>query len=163
MRRADRHHQHTEFGVEPADADFGQPLVQHRDQPVVLAEHIGLSHGQTAAGDLSGDVDAGVVGVGQQERRDHRIRREHVSQAGRIQLAERDPHAKAGPHEANPIGDGPGIGRRPWICAAVRGQHQGRHDACNPHSVFDSPCQRPLRGSAPSTDFAVHGAQPIDG
>ena len=45
----------------------------------------------------------------------------------------------------------------------MRGQDKVRHEACNPHSVLDSPCQRPLRASAPSTGFAVHGAQPIDG
>ena len=163
MRRADRHHQHTQLRVERADSQLGKPLVQHGHQPIVLAEHVGLSHGHTATRDLSGDVDAGVVGVGQQQRGDHRTRPEHVNQAWSVQLAERDTHAQAGPHEANLIGDGPGIGRRPWICAAMRGQHQGGHDACNPHSVFDSPCQRPLRGSAPSATFAVQGAQPIDG
>ena len=163
MRRPDRHHQHTKLRVARADSQVGQPLVQHGYQPVVLAEYVGLSHGGTAARDLAGDVDACVVGVGQQERGDHRIRRDDINQAWRVQVAERDTHAEARPHEANLIGHATGIGGRSWIGAAMRGQHQGSHDACSPHSVLDSPCQRPLRGSAPSTGLAVQGAQPIDG
>jgi len=31
-----------------------------------------------------------------------------------------------------------------------------------PHSVFERPAQRPDRGSAPGSTFAVHGQQPID-
>ena len=48
-------------------------------------------------------------------------------------------------------------------CAVSTSLGACAHEACNPHSVLASPCQRPLRGSVPSTGLAVHGAQPIDG
>ena len=34
---------------------------------------------------------------------------------------------------------------------------------CSPHSILPVPAHRPLRGSAPGSGLAVHGAQPIDG
>lgn len=88
---------------------------------------------------------------------------EHLDQAWRILLTKRHPYVKARPQASQAARHRPRIGRRPGIRAAVRRQHECRHEACSPHSVLASPCHRPLRGSAPSAGLAVHGAQPIDG
>jgi len=73
------------------------------------------------------------------------------------------PARRGGPYTPHPRGDRLRVGRRPWVRTSVRGQHQRSHEACSPHSVLFSPCQRPLRASAPSTGLVVQGAQPIDG
>ena len=57
--------QHAQFGIACADSQLGQPLVHDGDQPVVLAKYIGLAQANVAAGELTGNVDPRVVGIGQ--------------------------------------------------------------------------------------------------
>src|SRR5581483_1297445 len=119
----------------------------------------------TRVSDLLRDIDPGVVGVCQQQGDYHDVafaRCEHVRQSRLILLAKSNAHYEVRPHALDQHRDGARIGGRAWIGTAVGGQYQGGHDACNPHSVFDRPCQRPLRGSAPASGLAVQGAQPID-
>ena len=113
-----------------------------------------------------------MKGVGQQHRNHHGPAaatsdvRENVTDERLGLLQERGVHVEAGAQPTDPPRERVGDGRGPGIRAAVGGEDQGvlvRHDACSPHSVFVWPAQRPLRGSAPSTGFAVHGAHPMDG
>ena len=95
IRRADRHHEHTERVVEPGNPQLGQSLTQHRNQTGVFAERFGLSHTVTGAAprDLGGDIDAGMVGVRQQQGSHDRLAGtpvEHVDQVRSVDLAERD-------------------------------------------------------------------------
>ena len=150
-----------------ADAQLGQSLDAARDTSRSSSPSTSACRTVTTQLRRSArDVDAGVVGVGQQQRSDHRCvgaPAEHVGQARRIQLAERD------------------IGRRGLAAAQRTGRRRPAHwpptadPRCRVRSArgwsrgvqpafgLGQPCQRPLRGSAPSTGLAVHGAQPIDG
>ena len=145
------------------------------DQPIVLAEHVGLAGVDAGLGDHRGDIDPSVIGVGQKQR-DHdcapRQSGKHITQVRKVLLAERDSHVERRTQPARAFGDRMRRRRGPRVRAAVCRQDECRaglggsepsHEACSPHSVFDKPAQRPLRGSAPSTGLAVHGAHPIDG
>ena len=142
-----------------------EALTQDVNEPVVLTEDVSLPRSGTRFTDHRGDVDAGVIRIREKQRHDHCIARrgrEHISEIGRVLLAERHPHVDIASNSSDGLRYLVCRCRRSRIGAAVRRQKKC-HDACKPHSVFDSPAQRPLRGSAPSTGFAVHGAQPIDG
>lgn len=142
-----------------------QALAQHMDQPLILAEHLGLPGVDAGFGDQRRDVHAGVVRAGQQQRHhDGAVgqRREDLAKVRRILLTERDVNLHLGPQQPDGVRDAASVGRRPRVGTAVCGQDE-HQDACNPHSVLARPCQRPLRGSAPSIGFAVQGAHPIDG
>ena len=136
------------------------------DQPIVLAEHVGLPDVDARFGDHRGDIDPRVIGVGQKQR-DHdcapRQRGKHIAQVRKVLLAERDSHVERRAQPTRAVGDR--TRRSPRTsgprCRAPSGPSS--HEACSPHSVFDNPAQRPLRGSAPSTGLDVHGAHPIDG
>ena len=132
---------------------------------LILAKYVGLPCGATRFADHRGDVDASVIRVREKQRHDDRIAGrggEHISEIGGVLLAERHPHVDIASHPSDGVRHLVRRCRRSRIGAAVRRQNEC-HDACKPHSVFERPAQRPLRGSAPSTGFAVHGAQPIDG
>ena len=170
VRRADGDDDHAEAVVVRRHPGLGQSLPHHRQQRGILAQHLGLLHRDAGVLDHRGDVDPGVKGVGQQERHHDGIAvqvGQHVAQARAGSLEKRGTDVEPRPKSANAARHGMRHRRRPWVDAAVgrkyqRGKRQC-HEACNPHSVLDCPDQRPLRGSAPSTGFAVHGAQPIDG
>lgn len=135
-------------------------------QPLILAQDVGLADPGTRVRDQRGDVHPRVVGAGQQEGGDDGIvghPGQHIAQVRRVVFAKRHPHIEFRRHPTQMTGHRLHVGGRPRICAAVRGQNERSHDACSPHSTLAVPCQRPLRGSAPSTGLAVHGAQPIDG
>ena len=192
--RADRHHEHAHAAVERADPQLDEPLTQHR-RP---ADRLRRARRPAAPGDWRrsaaiwrGDVDAGMVGVGQQERshdgccgtplststrcgvfssqkasrasRPGRMRATRPATA-RALAADRGSLLPWAVSTSTVIGAAlPASGRCPHLIASLCIVAGAGHDACSPHSVLDSPCQRPLRGSAPSTTFAVQGAHPIDG
>ena len=164
-RRAHRDDEHAETVVVRGHPDLGQPLPQHRQQRGILTENPGPRHRGPRLLDHRRDVGPGVVRVGQKERNHDAVAGhtdQYVAKVRRVLLEKRRPDVQPGPQPPDPAGHRVCHRRRARVGAAVGGQYQG-HDACNPHSVFDRPAQRPLRGSAPSTGFAVHGAQPIDG
>ena len=152
-----------------------QALPEDRNEPVVLAEHVGLPGIDPGLCDEGRDVDARVIRVGEQQRHHDGVapgRREHVLQIGKVLLAERHPDVDIASHPSDGVRHLMCRFRRSRIGTPVRRQDQSRvglgriepsHEACSPHSVFDVPAQRPLRGSAPAIGLAVHGAQPIDG
>ena len=142
-----------------------QPLVQHRNQSVVLTEHVGLPGTRPRLVDHRGNVDPGVVRVGEQQRHHDGIgfgRCQHIAKVGGVLFAERNPHVDVSAHPPYGARELMSRCRGPRVRAAVRRQDEC-HEACNPHSVFELPAQRPLRGSAPSAGRDVHGAHPIDG
>ena len=143
-----------------------EALTQNVDKPVVLAKDVGLPRSGARFADHRGDVDAGVIRIREKQRHDDCIAGrgcEHISEIGGVLLTERHPHSDIASHHSDGVRHLVCRCRRSRIGAAVRRQDERVHEACKPHSVFDWPAQRPLRGSAPSTGFAVHGAQPIDG
>jgi len=80
--------------------------------------------------DHLGNVDTGVVSVGEQQWHHHRRtgddRGEHVAQVGRVLFAERHPRVQAWAQPTDRRGDFPRVGRRPGIGTAVRGEDQRR-------------------------------------
>ena len=56
---------YTDLGIEPRYPGLLESLAQDMDQPIVLAEHIGLAGVSACVGDHRGNVDASVIGVGQ--------------------------------------------------------------------------------------------------
>lgn len=142
-----------------------QALSKHCDEPIILAQHVGLYRIRAGPRDQRGDVDAGVVGVGEQQWHHDSVAGapgQHVAEIRKVLLAEGHPDVDAATQQADGVRHFMCRCRRTRIGTSVRHQYQS-HEACKPHSVFVEPAHRPLRGSAPSTGFVVHGAQPIDG
>jgi hypothetical protein len=164
-RRTHRRDDHTETLVVGTDTNLRQSLPQHRQQSGVFAEYVGLGHRRAGPVDHRRNVDAGVKGIGQQERNYDGVTakiRQHIAQAWGGPLEERRADVEPRPQPTDTAGDRVRDRRRAGVDAPV-GRKNERHDACSPHSVFVRPAHRPLRGSAPSTGFAVQGAHPMDG
>jgi hypothetical protein len=167
IRRAHCRNDHSDIAIVARHTGLGQTLPQHTQQGRVGIENIGAAGLDSRCRDDPRDIHPGVIGVGQQQRCDHRRsagRCQHVGQAGRGALEERHPHVELRSQPADASGHGVCHRGGPRVDAAVRGEDQrGVAHACSPHSVLVRPCQRPLRGSVPGSGLAVHGAQPIDG
>ena len=97
VRGAHRHHQHPGIAAGAVDAQLAQPVCEHPHQARVLAEGFGLQYVDPGIGDDCWDVDAGVVGAGQQQR-SHDCRSvesgEHIAQVGCALLAESHPNVQ---------------------------------------------------------------------
>ena len=166
-RRSHRGDQHADLGVESRHSRLFEPLAQHMDQPVVLAEHVGLVRRRrrtrrSSPGCRPGRDRRRRAAAGPPPRRggpSAARRAGSESSARRTRPARRATDAAGGSRSATARA----VCRGPRVRAAVRGQDESSHEACSPHSVLAKPCHRPLRGSAPSTGLAVHGAHPIDG
>jgi hypothetical protein len=95
------HRDHQDADVAAVDQlEFGEPLVQNTHEARVLTEGIGLPHRNFGFVDHRRDVDACVIGAGEQQRRDYGRTveiGEHLAKVRFAAFTERHPDLKPRP------------------------------------------------------------------